>query len=70
MVAPRERTFPSAGTDRHSGQTEADRLVQLCLQNVRRIEQQFSLYRTESAICTLNRTGVLVAPDADMVSLL
>ena len=54
----------------HPDQTEADRLVQLCLQNVRRIEQQFSLYRTESAICTLNRTGVLVAPDADMVSLL
>ena len=45
-------------------------MVQLCLQNVRRIEQQFSLYRTKSAICTLNRTGVLVAPDADMVSLL
>jgi thiamine biosynthesis lipoprotein len=54
----------------HPDRTEADRLVQLCMQNVRRIEQQFSLYRTESAICTLNRTGVLVAPDADMVSLL
>jgi thiamine biosynthesis lipoprotein len=54
----------------HPDQTEADRLVQLCLQSVRRIDQQFSLYRTESAICTLNRTGVLVAPDADMVSLL
>jgi thiamine biosynthesis lipoprotein len=54
----------------HPDRTEADRLVQLCMQNVRRIEQQFSLYRNESAICTLNRTGVLVAPDADMVSLL
>ncbi|MFG3593274.1 FAD:protein FMN transferase [Bradyrhizobium sp. RDI18] len=54
----------------HSDRSEADRLVRLCLQNVRRIEQQFSLYRTDSAICTLNRTGVLAAPDADMVSLL
>jgi thiamine biosynthesis lipoprotein len=54
----------------HSDRTEAEKLVQLCLQNVRRIEQQFSLYRTDSAICTLNRTGVLVAPEADMVSLL
>ena len=54
----------------HSDRTEAERLVQLSLQNVRRIEQQFSLYRPDSAICTLNRTGFFVAPDADMVSLL
>ena len=54
----------------HPDPAEAERLVQMCLQDVRRIEQQFSLYRTDSAICTLNRTGVLVAPEADMVALL
>ena len=37
---------------------------------MRRLEQQFSLYRADSAICTLNRTGILVSPDADMVALL
>ena len=54
----------------HPDRAEAERLVRLCLQDVHRLEQQFSLYRTDSAVCTLNRTGVLVAPDADMVSLL
>jgi thiamine biosynthesis lipoprotein len=54
----------------HPDRTEADRLVQVCLQDVRRLEAQFSLYRTDSAICTLNRTGILLAPDADMVELL
>lgn len=54
----------------HPDRAEAERLVRLCLRDVHRLEQQFSLYRTDSAICTLNRTGVLVAPDADMVSLL
>lgn len=54
----------------HPDRAEAERLVQLCLQDVHRLEQQFSLYQTDSAICTLNRTGVLVAPDADMVTLL
>jgi FAD:protein FMN transferase len=37
---------------------------------VQRLEQQFSLYRADSAICALNRTGILVSPDADMVALL
>jgi FAD:protein FMN transferase len=54
----------------HSDRAEAERLVQLCLQDVRRLERQFSLYRTDSAICTLNRTGILVSPEADLVALL
>lgn len=37
---------------------------------MRRLERQFSLYQQDSAVCELNRTGVLVAPDADMVLLL
>ncbi|UFZ02789.1 FAD:protein FMN transferase [Bradyrhizobium ontarionense] len=54
----------------HPDRAEAARLVERCIQDVRRLEQQFSLYRADSAICTLNRTGILVAPDADMVTLL
>jgi thiamine biosynthesis lipoprotein len=54
----------------HPDRAEAERLVQACLSEVRRLEQQFSLYQPDSAICTLNRTGILVAPAPDMVSLL
>ncbi|WP_246562534.1 FAD:protein FMN transferase [Bradyrhizobium liaoningense] len=54
----------------HPDRAEAARLVGSCLIDVRRLEQQFSLYRQDSAISTLNRTGVLVAPDSDMVTLL
>ncbi len=54
----------------HPDRTEAERLVEACVQDVHRLEQQFSLYRADFAICTLNRTGILVDPDADMVALL
>lgn len=54
----------------HPDRVEAERLVQLCVLTVRRLEAQFSLYRTDSAICALNRTGICVAPDTDMVALL
>ena len=54
----------------HPDRAEAERLVERCVLDVRRLEQQFSLYRADSAISTLNRTGILVAPDADMVELL
>ena len=54
----------------HPDRAEAERLVERCLSEVRRLEQQFSLYRTDSAICALNRTGILAAPEADMVELL
>ena len=54
----------------HPDRVEAKRLVERCVLDVRRLEQQFSLYRADSAICALNRTGILVSPDADMVALL
>src|SRR5262249_50831593 len=54
----------------HPDRAEAERLAKDCLLDVRRMEQQFSLYRPDSAICTLNRTGILVAPDPDIVRLL
>jgi thiamine biosynthesis lipoprotein len=54
----------------HPDRAEAERLVGRCIQDVRRLEQQFSLYQADSAICRLNRTGILVSPDPDMVALL
>ena len=54
----------------HPDRAEAERLVERCVLDVRRLERQFSLYRTDSAICALNRTGILVSPDADMIALL
>jgi thiamine biosynthesis lipoprotein len=54
----------------HPDRAEAERLVPACLAAVRRLEQQFSLYQADSAISTLNRTGILVAPAPEMVSLL
>lgn len=54
----------------HADRAEAERLAERCVLEARRLEQQFSLYRADSAISTLNRTGILVAPDVDMVALL
>jgi thiamine biosynthesis lipoprotein len=54
----------------HPDRAEAERLVERCVQDAQRLEQQFSLYRADSAICSLNRSGILVSPDADMVALL
>ena len=54
----------------HPDKAAAERLVRRCVLDVRRLEQQFSLYRADSAISSLNRTGILVSPDADMVALL
>lgn len=54
----------------HPDRAEAERLVEQCVRDVRRLELQFSLYRADSAICALNRSGILVSPDADMVALL
>ena len=54
----------------HPDRAEAERLVERSIQDVRRLELQFSLYRADSAICSLNRSGILVSPDADMVALL
>jgi thiamine biosynthesis lipoprotein len=54
----------------HPDRAEAERLVQQCLLEVRRLELQFSLYQPDSAICALNRTAFLASPEADMVTLL
>ena len=40
----------------HPDREEAERIVQVCLLEVRRLERQFSLYLADSAICALNRS--------------
>lgn len=54
----------------HHDRTAAERLVERSLAEVRRLEQVFSLHREDSALATLNRLSVLVAPPADLVALL
>jgi thiamine biosynthesis lipoprotein len=54
----------------HPDRDHAEHLVRDCLAEVRRLERQFSLYLPESAISTLNRTGILLSPESDMVTLL
>ncbi|OPF90647.1 FAD:protein FMN transferase [Rhodopseudomonas palustris] len=54
----------------HPDCVAAERLVERSVRAVHRLEQMFSLYRPDSAICALNRSGVLIAPDRDVVALL
>lgn len=54
----------------HHDRAAAERLIERSVAEVRRLEQIFSLYRDDSALCTLNRTGMLIAPPAEFVELL
>lgn len=54
----------------HPDAAEAHRLIAACLDEVNRLEQIFSLYRPGSALCRLNRDGVLEDPPLEMVELL
>jgi thiamine biosynthesis lipoprotein len=54
----------------HHDGSVAKQLVERSLAEVRHLEQVFSLYQEDSAIATLNRQGMLVAPAADLVTLL
>ena len=48
----------------------ARRLIARCVAEIDRLEDVFSLYRPESAICRLNRNGRLAAPPLELVALL
>lgn len=54
----------------HPDPKEAERLIALCLAEIARLEQVFSLYRPDSALVALNRDGSLENPPADLVRLL
>lgn len=54
----------------HPNQKAADRLINLCVAEVRRLESLFSLFDTGSSISVLNREGRLEQPASDLVALL
>jgi thiamine biosynthesis lipoprotein len=54
----------------HPDQAAAEALIQRSLDELRRLEQLFSLYREDSALTALNRRSALEAPPADLVDLL
>jgi thiamine biosynthesis lipoprotein len=54
------------GADR----AEARAAVTACLDEIERLERQFSLYRSDSAVSQLNRQGCLEAPPLDLIRLL
>ncbi|WP_407178582.1 FAD:protein FMN transferase [Bradyrhizobium sp. STM 3562] len=54
----------------HFDQREAERLIILACAQAHRLERLFSLYRNDSALVELNRTGILVDPAAEFVELL
>lgn len=54
----------------HHDRAAAQRLIDRALSEVRRLEQVFSLYRDDSALVVLNRQGALMAPPAELVTVL
>lgn len=54
----------------HEDQREAERLITAACAEARRLEGLFSLYRNDSRLVELNRTGILVDPAAELADLL
>lgn len=54
----------------HPDAGAADRLIEICLAEVARLERIFSLYVPDSAIRRLNRDGALAAPPLEFVELM
>jgi len=71
----RSRTFNAMGTSMafqaaHADAGLVDRALDAAVVDIRRIEEQMSLFRPDSALSELNRTGVLHRPPADLLSVL
>jgi thiamine biosynthesis lipoprotein len=69
------RTLSAMGTSMtmqvaHADTTLAVRALDAAVTEIRRIEDQMSLFRPDSAICQLNRTGRLAHPHPDMLEIL
>ncbi len=54
----------------HTDARQAQTLLGRCADEIERLESLFSLYRPNSALCRLNRTGKLAAPPEDFLRLL
>ena len=55
---------------RHPDRTQARRLVEACVAELRRLETAFSLYRADSEVSRLNRDGYLDHPSPDLLAIL
>jgi thiamine biosynthesis lipoprotein len=54
----------------HFDEVAARRLIEQAVAEAQRLETVFSLYRADSSLCELNRSGVLVAPPRELAELL
>ncbi|MFO1107173.1 MAG: FAD:protein FMN transferase [Amaricoccus sp.] len=54
----------------HPDRVAAERLVAACVVELDRLEGVLSLYRADSAVSELNRTGALAAPPPELVAIL
>jgi thiamine biosynthesis lipoprotein len=54
----------------HPDEAAARRLIGQAVAEAQRLETVFSLYRDDSSLCELNRSGVLVAPPRELAELL
>lgn len=74
-LAWRERAMLAFGTTvwmraGHAQAAAADAALDAAVAAVQQVDQQMSLFRPDSAVCRLNREGVLRQPPADLVALL
>jgi thiamine biosynthesis lipoprotein len=61
---------PASIAVHHPDPGTADQLIGRCIAELGRLENIFSLYRPDSALCRLNRDGYLDGPPSDLVVLL
>ncbi|MCB1380489.1 MAG: FAD:protein FMN transferase [Alphaproteobacteria bacterium] len=54
----------------HPDANEARRVIELAIGEIERLENIFSLYRSDSSVSRLNRDGRLIAPPLELVDLL
>lgn len=54
----------------HPDKREGEHLITLAVNELHRLERQFSLYSDQSELLVLNRTGLLEAPSVDFIELL
>ena len=71
----RDRTLLGFGTVltlrvAHSDSRQAERALDTAVETIRHVEAQMSLFNRDSALSRLNRKGVLLRPDPDLVKVL
>lgn len=74
LAAEQPRTWRGfamgARVELHLAHPDGARLARMALDEIARLEQVFSLYKTDSALMRLNRTGQLTAPPPELLECL